>query len=182
MDLGVFRRTKWRLSMWILGPVALLAILFSSFNTFYRAAEKQIGHQTAVMNILPQMDRHLQAASNTIRRFTFGQTGLRALNGVNTEITEAAQHAAVALNAINAQKSATNAFNELLSLQLTVKGDGNLQSITRFIQEIQHPFSLATTENVKLKTSSLAPDAAYTAELTLNCYAVAASPGEGKLE
>jgi hypothetical protein len=143
MDVGVFLRSKTRLRMWILVPPAVLFLLVGGGAWYCSRADRTLRWQGAFLESVPELRVMLQnALSMTSNSYLTARSTSEARENLNALFNDVARQSGFTINSLGIEESA-GARKEL---RATVKGEGTLDLILRFIEAAERPANLVTLD------------------------------------
>ena len=182
MDLGMFRWGKRGFLSWVIGPPALLAVIFLPMALYSHHLRKDCSRRQAILMQIPEMSRQIAASRELIRRFIVQPAGGAVSDNAaeaSQRIYLAAQKHKFAIRSLNADKAESDGKSGLAELNVLVQGDGTLPDIIAMFDDLNVPEQLCATEMVRLNVSrSGAEQLTYGAEMSFKCHVVSSALGE----
>jgi hypothetical protein len=175
MDLGLFRRDKTVVWAWVVIPALATGVSLYALSVFGNAIDQQIEGRRALAGIAPQINARLAMAKDVLIGYGIAPPGkaseLTELLGAR--LNEAAQRHNFAIDSSRIDEVEPSGKGKDRVFRLSVRGEGPLQAVMQFIDDLQSPQSLVAVESVRLKVRQLAPELVYDAELALQCHQLA---------
>lgn len=178
MDLGMFRGGKAGFWAWVVGPLALMAVVYLPAMLYGRHLNKTCDRRTAVLQSIPEMNRQLQRATDTLKRFVpFSGVATDGGAELNQRIQKAAQQHGVGVRSLTTEKGDGVSHSGIAYGTMTLQGEGALASVISLLDELQKPESLCRVDAIRLKVMTWEPERIYSSDIVLRCYGASAPEG-----
>lgn len=163
MDVGVFLRSRTRLKLWLLLPPVALALLVGGGAWYCIRADRDIRWKGQFLESAPELrvmlHNALSVSSNAYR--TAWSTG-EAREKLNSLFNDVARQSGFTINSLGIEEG-TGARK---GLRATVKGDGTLDLVLRFIEAAEKPANLVTLESATMSAMRPMANPPYQVEMT----------------
>ena len=170
MDEGRFERTQLRLWLWLATPVvlALAAVLFSGL--YLRGVRRALVQREALLESTVSLEKRLHDVDGVLKS-VLAEAGQSTEAAAETtrRINQAAQRAGFNIRSLDVDKTAGQSGG-LKTLSISVQGEGPLQSVIGWLDELQMPGLLLRVVAAKLTSLGLPPDSNVSGEFTLMLY------------
>jgi hypothetical protein len=174
MDLGIFRRTRVGLSLWVFGLPVALVVLYYGTDFFSQYVSRKLEQRSAVMQLLPDAVRKLDEAQATLKA-----TGARvqdeasATAEINTMLSRVADETEFTIVSLKVRRSETPPPPGLIVLAVEVEGSGYIQALMEFLHAAQREEALLMVRTAKVQLTKSGDDPQYRTSLTMNYYFLA---------
>ena len=172
MDLGVFRRKRATFWAWIVLPALLVVVSYCALHVYCRYAENQIDRREAVLGILGDVEHRLNVAKDVVCGFAMlGDVQTPVAADVSSRISELAARHAFTLNSLQVNQSDDDKTSASRSLEIELKGVGDMLALMQFLNELQSPQHLTVVEGAAMRLQRQQSEDAprYEVELTVRC-------------
>lgn len=163
MDLGVFVRSKTGLQLWLLAPVAVLALAAGGGAIYLRSGEKDILWRQDFLDTAPQLravlNNGLAIINNT---YAVARNGGEARERLSATLNDTARRSGFTINTLSIDEVA----GAQKGLRAIVKGDGLLPGVMKFVDAVERPESLITVESFTLSSARPMANPIYTTDIT----------------
>lgn len=178
MDLGMFRGGKAGFWAWVVGPLALMAVVYLPAMLYGRHLNRICDQRTAVLQSIPEMNRQLQRATDTLKRFVpFSAVASDGGADLNQRIQKAAQQHGVGIRSLTTEKGDGGGRSGIAYGTVTLQGEGVLAAVINLLDDLQKPESLCHVDAVRLKVMTWEPERIYSSDIVLRCYGAPAPEG-----
>ncbi len=163
MDVGVFLRSKTRLRAWILAPPVVLFLLVGGGTWYCSRADRTLRWQGAFLESAPELRVMLQnALAMTSNSYLTARSTGEARENLNTLFNDVARQSGFTINSLGIEEGAGGRKG----LRATVKGDGTLDLILRFIEAAERPANLVTLDIATMSAMRPMANPPYQVEMT----------------
>lgn len=174
MDLGMFRRSRTAFTGWIILPLVLVCVAFYLVHVYCSAVEQGLKRRRDFLDVLPDMQRRLTVSEDIVNGFALtGQGNGEAIDVLGAQVHSMARRHDFVINSLRIDKLADQSTEEILVLEIAIKGEGVLLELIRFLNDLQRPQTLALLEECRLQVSKVSADPVYDVEMTLRCHCIA---------
>ncbi|NQU40782.1 MAG: hypothetical protein HQ523_12580 [Lentisphaerae bacterium] len=177
MDLGVFRRRRATFWAWLVLPALCDIVCYSALHVYCRYVEDRLNRREAVLGILEDIEQRMAVAKDVVCGFAMmGDSQALAAADVSSRISELARRHAFTINSLRVKQDidsvGTTAAAPSPSLEIELKGEGDLLSLMQFLNELQSPQHLSIVDGASIHLGRRRAEAApkYEVELTVRCF------------
>ena len=173
MDLGLFRKSRTRFCLWVVGPLVAIALVLLSWLLYYNLVSDALRKRELLTDVVPEMIKKERVAEETVTRFTFNrQPGMGLAEAVQSLVNQTAQDAGAIINSLSSSEKKLRGGAGAAPLEVSIKAEGTLASMVEFINELQESRGLIAVELIELRRQRVAEDSLYECEMTLVCHSL----------
>ncbi len=177
MDLGLFKRRRFGIWLWIICPWLVAAGIHYSVYLYNQRMAAMLQEQKAMAALLPEMTDSLRHADDVVNEFAgIRATAAEARSGLTTRISELAVEHGFVANQVRIKS--LPASGPMQKLEVVIEGEGRLLSIMKLVNDLQASKLLVSLTQANLRISSFAPVPVYNCELGLEAGIVPSLNGE----
>jgi hypothetical protein len=147
MDVGAFLRSRTRLRLWLLLPPTAFVVLVGGGAWYCVRADRDIRWKGQFLESAPELrvmlHNALSVSSNAY--LTAWSTGA-ARENLNTLFNDVSRQSGFTINSLGIEEGS----GSKKGLRATVKGDGTLELVLRFIEAAEKPANLVTLESATM--------------------------------
>jgi hypothetical protein len=153
----------------------LLAVCIYGLGWGYRLYEEQaLARRTAFLHMVPDVRRELAAASGVLDELAGNSVDRsRATADLSVRINDSAAASGFAVEPLEAGSAGASQKGGATSIDVTVKGRGNLNEVVSFLNGVLGGGRLITVESCTLSVGRLRPVPQYEVELVFRYHAIA---------
>jgi hypothetical protein len=165
MDLGIYKRNRFGIWSWILGPALLTALVHGTVGTWERCASADLRRQRTVLELMPAMQEKLELCGSTVRRFDGGAAGGgKGMDALSGDLGREAEQCG--LDVVSLSITEVGGSEEHVAcLQVAMKARGPLPSYIMFCNELHRPERLTSVDSMALTGSELGERPVYAGSL-----------------
>jgi hypothetical protein len=176
MDLGTFRWGKKGFLLWVIGPPILMTAVLLPVALYNRHVEHDCNERQAILRQLPEMNRQIARARETLQLVIAGPAGGDAADGaaeVSQRIYKAAEKHGFAIRSLTADKDSATSASGLAALTVSVQGEGALPDIIAMFDDLHAPDQLCAVDKILLKAPrNGAEQLPYSGDIVFHCHVV----------
>jgi len=163
MDVGAFLRSKTRMRLWLLLPPVAFTLLAGGGAWYCVRADRDIRWKKEFLESAPELRVMLQNALSVSSNsyLTAWSTG-QARENLNSLFNDVARQSGFTINSLGIEEG-TGARK---GLRATVKGDGTVDLVLRFIEAAEKPGNLVTLESATMTAMRPMANPPYQVEMT----------------
>ena len=165
MDLGLFRRSgKW-IGVWLVGAVALTALLYYVAHIRMLYNERSLARRAAMMRLIPSLRSVVAEVESEVDSFAQG-AGSRedSIAGLSVRLNRVADATGFQLDSFDIVSKAAGGT---VPVKIRIRGRGNFRAIVAFAEDVRRPESLLTIESAHVALTGLKSDPDYSGEFVL---------------
>lgn len=156
MDLGKFKSSRLRLTLWILIPPLLSVGFGLSTYAFQLRSEWQLNRTSGLAKVLPRLVEINSQAERLMQNFGAGEAQpITSEEGLISFLQESARETDFEVDSLNVERRSAKGLNYLSA---TVTGSGDLSAIQHFLADVSASHQLLSESSLKIsqKASALA--------------------------
>lgn len=168
MDLGVFRRSRIGLWLWVSLPLLVVLLVFAISRRYCRGLERELLHRTEVAKLMPAMHRQHQAARRTVDAF-----GARvsdetdAVRELRNRLNDIALECGVVINSLSVEAPPGGMAGSVPCFRADVTGEGEMESLIGLFEKLQTPTGLVSVASLRMGVSMAGAKPLYRTEFVL---------------
>ncbi len=169
MDLGVFRRNRLGVWLWITAPLAAVLLVFAVSRYFCLRMEQKLLYRGSVTSLMPEMHRQHEAAQQIVD--TFGERvseEAEAVRVLRSRLNDIALRSGYVINSLSVEAPPGGMAGAAPCFCADVRGEGKLTSIVSLFENLQTPTGLVAVASLRMGADQAGSEPLYKSHFVLH--------------
>jgi len=171
MDVGIFLNSKKNILSWIIAPFLVSVVFYLFLFGYFKARENKLMEEKSLIDYIPLIDKKISAAEELLKKYNFKLTDSEVIEKLNLELRESARISSFSIDSMNIGKD-PQASDGGSIFKTTVKGSGDLNSISNFVEALQVSGILLTIDSADIRLLGEAGARAYSADFIISYHSL----------
>lgn len=182
MDLGLFARRKWEFWAWVFVPAAIIVALQCFLEVYAWRVASALEQRKALIQVVPQMQAKLSASREVLKGFAHdGAVKIEPAEEARRSLSKSARQNGFLIDELSVEsgegkaagRAAAPAWSPSTKVQMltvSLKGEGSLTALMRFMDTIEKPENLVTMGAVGIRQVRREAEPVYQADFSFRCH------------
>jgi hypothetical protein len=168
MDLGIFRRSRLGVWLWVTAPLALLLLSFAISHYFCLRMARKMLYRSSVTLLMPEMHRQHEAAQSIVD--SFGErvgSEAEAVRVLRSQLNDIALRSGFVINSLSVEAPPGGMAGSAPCFRADVRGEGKLTSVVALFEKLQTPTGLVAVESLRMGAEQAGSEPLYKSHFVL---------------
>lgn len=152
MDISVFKASRSRLMIWIVGPPLVIVTLGLGSHALRLQSVWELNRTKKLVEVLPKLVQTKQHSNELLTEFRkgSGEEGIESEDQFISFLQEVAQHVGFTVDSIKVERRIATASANMQVLSAVVKGTGSFDIVDLYLDDVISAHQLLSENTIKL--------------------------------